>query len=127
MRSARAGVLIVAMAGIALAVVHLRTEQTRLTAGLLRAESQWIALRREWWSLQTLAARLQAPEHMRRRVAAMYTELVPPTFEQPPTSLHRPWDRFASLGSDRLESRSYMLESRSYTLGNRSDGWSARE
>lgn len=98
-------VLIVALAGIAVAAVHLRAEQTRYGTELLRLESQWIALRREWWSLQTRAARLRAPQRLHARIESLHTALLPPTDELTPQPSIQPWDRLSSLSYDRLESR----------------------
>lgn len=56
------------MAGIALAVVCLRTEQTRCAADLLRHEARWIELRRQSWALQARAARLSAPARVHQRL-----------------------------------------------------------
>ena len=60
--------LIVALAGVALVVVGLRTQQTRCVAELLKLESQWTELRREWWALQTRKARIRAPDRIHQRM-----------------------------------------------------------
>lgn len=68
MRTARVCVLIASLGGVALAVVVLRAEQTRCAAAVLDCESQWVGARRDWWSLQTRAARLRAPVRIRERI-----------------------------------------------------------
>ena len=60
--------LLVALAGIALAIVCLRAEQTRIAAKTLRLEDRWIRQRRELWALQTSIARLRTPDRIRERV-----------------------------------------------------------
>ena len=75
---ARVCLLIAALAGIALGVVYLRAEQTRCGTRLVRLESQWVELRRQWWGLQTRAARLRAPERIVGRATFLQTDLVPP-------------------------------------------------
>lgn len=95
-------VLIVALAGIGLAAVHLRAEQTRCVARLLKLESEWIALRREWWSLQTRAARLRTPQYVHSRIHSLHTGLLPPEWRlkpRPSERLASLWDRSASLRS----------------------------
>ncbi len=69
MSAARTLVLILSLGSIALTVVAQRWDQTRLEADLLRGESQWVALRRDWWSLQAQTATLTTPARMRRRAA----------------------------------------------------------
>ena len=73
--------LIALFTGIAFAVVHLRVEQTRCAARILRSESRWMGLRREWWALQTRAARFRAPTRIHERIDFLRTELVPPEVE----------------------------------------------
>ena len=72
------GVLVV----VALAVVYLRVEQTRCAAKTLALESQWIALRRELWQVQTGAARLRAPGRLHDRMEWFDTDLIPPLPDQ---------------------------------------------
>lgn len=78
MNAARASCLFVAFAGIALATIHLKSEQTRSAARVLEFESQWVALRREWWALQARAARLRVPVRLRDRVENLQTGLIAP-------------------------------------------------
>lgn len=78
MSAGRFCVLTALLAGIALIVVHLRAEQTRCAGRVLRLESQWIQTRRQWWALQTRAARLQAPRRLRDRLEVVQKELVVP-------------------------------------------------
>ncbi len=75
--------------GVALTVVHLRAEQTRCAAGILSLESQWIQLRREWWALQTRAARLKTPQRLRERVTTLQTSIVAPTVTTRPDAVVR--------------------------------------
>lgn len=78
MNAFRACAVLVAFVGIALLVVHLRAEQVRSAARILRIESEWIELRRERWVLQTRAARLRAPQQVRDRLDIRQMGLVPP-------------------------------------------------
>ncbi len=90
MNTGRVYFLIVALAGIALAVVHIRAEQTRCTAGLLTLESRWVQARRQWWALQTRTARLRAPQRLRERLESVQAELLAPVVDpalQPPVRL----------------------------------------
>ncbi len=84
MNAGRACFLIGALAAIALAAVHLRAEQTRCAADLLKLESRWVALRRDWWELQVRAARLRAPERIHDRVENLQADLFPPALDEPP-------------------------------------------
>lgn len=68
MSAPRVVVLIISLGFIATAVVSLRWEQARLSAGLLRSENRWVQLRREWWSLQTQSSLLRTPERLRDRI-----------------------------------------------------------
>lgn len=91
----RACVVLLAFSAIALAAVHLRAEQTRSAARTLRIESDWFALRRERWELQTRTARLQAPERLRDCLEAWQVNLVPPEADDAAVSTLR-------LASDHL-------------------------
>lgn len=84
MNAGRACFLIGALAVVALAAVHLRAEQTRCAADLLKLESKWVALRGDWWELQVRAARLRAPERIHDRVENLQADLFPPAFDEPP-------------------------------------------
>lgn len=68
MAGGRLFMVITALAGIALAVVGLRSRQTHYAAELLKLETQWIELRSEWWAVQTRAARLRAPDRIHQRM-----------------------------------------------------------
>lgn len=81
MTVARGCVLLGCFTAIALAVVHLRSEQTRCAARLAGMDGRWVEIRRELWSVQTRIARLRSPERIRDRVAAFGTGLVPPGVE----------------------------------------------
>ena len=54
--------------GLALCVVHLRTEQARVAAEILSSQARQIELRRELWTLQMAVARLRTPAQTRGRV-----------------------------------------------------------
>jgi len=81
LRTARVCVLIASLGGVALTVVVLRAEQTRCAAAVLDGESQWVRERREWWSLQTRAARLRAPQRIRERLDDLPVEPFDPVPE----------------------------------------------
>ena len=66
MTAARTCGILIALAVVALAVVFLRSEQTRFAADTLRLERESIALRRQLWRLQTGVARLRSPERVRQ-------------------------------------------------------------
>jgi hypothetical protein len=70
--------LLAVFASLALAVVHLRAQQTRCAASILRLESQWVQLRSELWGVQTRMARARAPDRIRDRATYLATGLVPP-------------------------------------------------
>jgi hypothetical protein len=76
--------LLAAFALTALAVVHLRAEQTRAVARALAIESQSVELRRELWRLQTGVARLKAPGRIHDRVVQFDAGLVPPGSSETP-------------------------------------------
>ena len=84
MNAVRACFLVGALAVIALAAVHLRAEQTRCAADLLKLESKWVMLRRDWWELQVRAARLRAPQRIHDRVKNLQADLFPPASDEPP-------------------------------------------
>lgn len=74
--------LLLAFGVVAVALVHLRTEQTRATARMLAAETRRNHLRRELWSLQVRTARLKTPARIRERIDRTWpTELLPPGAE----------------------------------------------
>lgn len=62
---ARCAAMLLGLALMALAVVHLRAEQARLIARALAHESRWIELRREKWDVEVQMARLRSPERVR--------------------------------------------------------------
>lgn len=92
MNAPRAFVLIISLGVVATTVVFLRREQTRMAAGLLRTESRWVELRREWWSLQAQSALLRTPERLRDRARFVHT-------------YPRMLADSATSGSDRLSNR----------------------
>ena len=74
----RGACLLAVFATLALAVVHLRVQQTRCAAAILRSESEWLRLRSELWSVQTRMARARAPDRIHDRATYLATGLVPP-------------------------------------------------
>ena len=74
----RGATLLAVFASLALAVVHLRAEQTRCAASILRMESEWVRLRSELWGVQTRMARARAPDRIHDRATYLATGLVPP-------------------------------------------------
>lgn len=75
----RRGVCLLAVfTSLALAMVHLRAEQTRSASAVLRMESEWVRLRSELWGVQTRIARARAPDRIHDRVTYLATGLVPP-------------------------------------------------
>lgn len=89
MTVARGAVLLGMFGVIALVVVHLRSEETRCAARILKLEGRQDELRREIWGLETRTARLRAPERVRDRVASFQTGLVPPGFMATPSKPER--------------------------------------
>ena len=73
-KSLRSVTLIISLAVVAIMLVYLRWEQTRIAAGLLRAETRWVELRREWWSLQASTARFRSPARMRGRADVIHED-----------------------------------------------------
>lgn len=78
MNAARLALLVVALTGLGLGVVYLRTEQARSAARTLALEMKWIELRGKMWELQTGVARLRAPERIRDRLGWYQSDLRPP-------------------------------------------------
>lgn len=74
----RGATLLAVFTSLALAVVHLRAEQTRCAASILRMESEWVRLRSELWGVQTRMARARAPDRIHDRATYLATGLVPP-------------------------------------------------
>ncbi|MBI1825856.1 MAG: hypothetical protein HY287_05965 [Planctomycetes bacterium] len=89
MTVARGAIMLAIFSGIALAVVHLRGEETRCAARILSLEARQVTLRRELWSLQSRTARLRTPERVRDRVASFQTGLIPPGFRATPPKPER--------------------------------------
>ena len=77
----RGCILLACFALLALAVVHLRSEQTRCAGRIATIDGRWLELRSELWSLQTRTARLRSPQRIHDRVASFQTGLVPPGFD----------------------------------------------
>lgn len=76
-------VLVGLFAVVALALVWLRAEQTRCAADTLRMRQECVTLRRSLWKVQTVAARLRAPERMHNRMGWFRTDLLPPMTDEP--------------------------------------------
>ena len=74
----RGCVLLAAFAAIALSVVHLRAEQTRCAARVLKIESDWVVLRGNLWSLQIRNARMRAPDRIHDRATYLAAGVVAP-------------------------------------------------
>ena len=74
----RGATLLAIFASLALAVVHLRAEQTRCASSILRMESEWVRLRSELWGVQARMARARAPDRIHDRATYLATGLVPP-------------------------------------------------
>ena len=70
--------LVSAFAMIALAVVHLRGEQTRCAARAMSIQAESVEQRRELWRLQSSVARLQAPLRLHNCMGQFHVDLVPP-------------------------------------------------
>ncbi len=60
----RACMLLLAFAALALAVIHLRSQQVQSAAKGVALEKERIALRRELWKQQTMVARLRTPARL---------------------------------------------------------------
>ena len=78
MTGVRAIALLVALSGIAFAVVWSRGEQTRVAARILNHEARWVELRRELWAVQTSVARLRTPQRVYDRYDWFGIDLDPP-------------------------------------------------
>jgi len=89
---ARGCLLLGGFVAIALAIVHLRVEQTRCAARMAALDGRWLESRSELWSLQTRIARLRSPQRIHDRVASFQTGLVPPGFD----AIERAQERLAS-------------------------------
>ena len=84
MITVRLCVLLIALSGIALAVVWLRAEQTRVAARALHLEVRWIEQRRALWAAQADVARLRTPHRIRHGVDWFETRLLPPERDTAP-------------------------------------------
>jgi len=79
--------LLLGFAVLALAVVHLRMEQTRATARWLDAQAEWSRHRRELWMLQARAARQKTPTRIHESIDHSYEmDLLPPGPDEHPSS-----------------------------------------
>ncbi len=84
MRGWRIGFVLAGLTVIGLGLVHLRVERRRTVARVLALETEWMRMRSEWWSLQTRAARLRAPQRLRERLRWYDGRLVGPRRLVPP-------------------------------------------
>lgn len=73
--------LIVGLGVIALGLVALRIAQARSASRALQREGEWVAMRRDLWSVQTRVARLKTPGQVRTRAERFGIDLVEPVEE----------------------------------------------
>ena len=74
----RAVALLLVFVGVAVWRVHLRTEETRLTARIQALRAERAVLRRGAWALQLEAARLRTPEQIRVRADRWHLDVQAP-------------------------------------------------
>ncbi len=80
--------LLVAFSILAVALVHLRAEQTRMTANMLNAQVRLVHLRRDLWTLQIRLARAKSPTRIRDRIEQSdHIDLLPPGADELSSSL----------------------------------------
>lgn len=79
----RTSALLLAFAGVAMGLVHIRSEQARSVAAALTHESEWARLRRDLWEVQTQIARLKAPGDLHARLKTMQVSLTQPYITLP--------------------------------------------
>jgi len=72
----RIAIVIVALAAIAVAMVHIRRTRTNLRNEIQRMENQQISLRRELQDQQIRLGRAMAPSEIRRRAEEMALPMV---------------------------------------------------
>ena len=94
MKTLRCVTLIVSLAVIGVGLVYLRWEQTRIAAGLLRAETRWVELRRESWTVQAETARFRSPARIRGRIEVLHdrSRLLVDRYTSPADSLAAPFN-----------------------------------
>jgi hypothetical protein len=63
---------------IALAVVHLRLEQTRAARRIQKIQVELVEIRREAWTTQLAIARLKAPSRLEQRVEELNLQVSAP-------------------------------------------------
>ncbi len=80
----RATVLLLAMAGVAMGTVYVRSEQSRMAAAALRNEAKSHDLRRELWSMQASLARVRSPAQIHDRLGRLHVGLAA-SYEKPAT------------------------------------------
>lgn len=76
--------VIVFLAGIAAAVVHLRLQQTQMRSQVYRLEAERLKVRRDLWAQQLRLGELTAPQNIRRLTAGWPVEMVGPGDSPPP-------------------------------------------
>ncbi len=81
MTVARVLALLGVFAGVAVWCVHLRAEQTRLSARIQALRAEQLELRREAWTLELEAARLKSPEQIRVRADRWHLDVYPRRLE----------------------------------------------
>jgi hypothetical protein len=75
-------VLLLAMAGVAMGTVYVRSEQSRAAGAALRHEAKCHDLRRDLWAMQTRLARLRSPSQIHDRLGRLHVELAA-SYEKP--------------------------------------------
>ena len=74
----RIGIVLLALAGIGLAVVQFRSQRTQYVHGMQQIRSEQLQLQRRIWTLQMEKARLGAPARIRERIREVDSTVVPP-------------------------------------------------
>jgi hypothetical protein len=64
----RVALVAVALAGVTLALIHIRRSETAVRHEVQRLQQERVRLRRELWNRQVEAERITAPVEVRRRV-----------------------------------------------------------
>ncbi len=78
----RLGLIIVLLAGIAVAVVHIRRAEDASRHEIQRLRIRQVSLRRKLWDQQARMGRLAAPAELRRRADRMALHLDEPGAER---------------------------------------------
>lgn len=72
----RMALVILSLAAIAVALVHIRRAETSLRNEVLKLEAQQVKLRRTLWDQQMRLACMANPEAVKQRAAAMSLDLI---------------------------------------------------